>query len=85
MYAITIHISMESDMYLTERASALNRDDARKPPAWRPFAAVLRFFATYHHKQRERAQLLALTEHELRDIGITRIDAIRAAEKPLWG
>jgi len=33
---------------------------------------------------RERAQLLALSERDLRDIGITRMDALRAANQPLW-
>jgi len=32
----------------------------------------------------QRRQLLALTERELRDIGITRCDAVREASKPLW-
>ena len=31
----------------------------------------------------ERAQLLSLDERELRDIGITRLDAIREADKSL--
>lgn len=38
----------------------------------------------YRRRRRERAQLLALTERERRDMGITRIDAIREAEKPFW-
>jgi len=32
----------------------------------------------------ERAQLLSLNERELRDIGISRVDAIREADRPLW-
>jgi len=31
----------------------------------------------------ERAQLLSLNERELRDIGITRVDALREADRPL--
>lgn len=31
-----------------------------------------------------RRELLALSERELRDIGISRVDAIREAERPLW-
>lgn len=34
--------------------------------------------------QREREQLLALSDRELRDIGISRADAIHEARKPLW-
>lgn len=32
----------------------------------------------------ERAQLLALSERDLHDIGITRLDALRMANQPLW-
>ncbi len=32
----------------------------------------------------ERSQLLSLSERELRDIGISRVDAIREANRPLW-
>jgi uncharacterized protein YjiS (DUF1127 family) len=37
-------------------------------------------------KQRahERRQLLAMSDRGLRDIGITRVDAWREANKPLW-
>ena len=32
----------------------------------------------------ERSQLLSLSDRELRDIGITRVDALREADRPLW-
>jgi uncharacterized protein YjiS (DUF1127 family) len=32
----------------------------------------------------ERAQLLSLSDRELRDIGISRVDALREADRPLW-
>ncbi len=38
----------------------------------------------YHRRHCERAQLLALTERERRDIGISRLDAVREAGKPFW-
>lgn len=38
----------------------------------------------YRRARRERAQLLALGERELRDIGISRVDAMREASRPLW-
>lgn len=41
-------------------------------------------FRHYHEVQRERAQLLAMSERERRDIGITRCDALREADKPFW-
>jgi uncharacterized protein YjiS (DUF1127 family) len=33
---------------------------------------------------RQRRQLLSLTERELRDIGLTRCEAVREATKPFW-
>src|SRR5258708_8816784 len=33
---------------------------------------------------KERAQLRAFSERELHDIGLTRVDALRVAERPLW-
>jgi uncharacterized protein YjiS (DUF1127 family) len=44
---------------------------------------VFETLAEMHRASEERAQLLTLSERELRDIGINRIDAIREAEKPL--
>jgi uncharacterized protein YjiS (DUF1127 family) len=38
----------------------------------------------YRQVQRERAQLRALSDRELRDIGISRYDALREARKPFW-
>ena len=34
--------------------------------------------------QRQRTQLRDLTDHELRDIGITRAAAYKEAMRPLW-
>ena len=47
-------------------------------------AALAARLRRYRQLQRERAQLLALTDRELRDAGITRVDAQREAHKPLW-
>lgn len=44
-------------------------------------AAVLRLYCQI---RRERQQLLALTDRERRDIGITRYDAVCEARKPVW-
>jgi uncharacterized protein YjiS (DUF1127 family) len=34
--------------------------------------------------RRERNQLLALADRELHDIGISRVDAVSAAQRSLW-
>ena len=51
---------------------------ARRGTLWRELLAA------WLQRRRERYQLLQLTERELRDIGITRCDAVREAAKPLW-
>lgn len=62
---------------------------------WRPLAAAAgRIFdaligaadayAGLRQAARERAELLSLDERALHDIGISRCDAVREAERPLW-
>jgi uncharacterized protein YjiS (DUF1127 family) len=61
-------------------------------PAWRASAprrpgALVRLVATllrWRERARERRQLLAMTTRELRDIGLSNVDAWREANKPLW-
>lgn len=48
---------------------------------WRRSLAYLK---AYRELQRERTQLLDLTERQRRDIGITRLDAVREARRPFW-
>jgi len=47
-------------------------------------AAFTRRVWLYRQVQQERAQLRALSDRELRDIGISRSDALREAKKPFW-
>ncbi len=42
------------------------------------------YVRAYRELQRERTQLLELTDGQRRDIGITRLDAVREARQPLW-
>jgi len=35
-------------------------------------------------RSRQRRQLAALSDAQLRDIGVNRIDAIRESDKPFW-
>jgi uncharacterized protein YjiS (DUF1127 family) len=39
---------------------------------------------TWHERARERHQLMQLSDHMLRDIGISRAEAFGEAEKPFW-
>lgn len=45
---------------------------------------LLERWQCYRQARRERSQLLSLGERDLHDIGISRIDALRIANKPLW-
>ncbi len=38
----------------------------------------------WRERARERRQLLTMTSRELRDIGLSNVDAWREANKPLW-
>ena len=42
------------------------------------------FLATCLERVRQRDQLAELDDHLLRDIGITRVEALREADKPWW-
>ena len=46
--------------------------------------SILRRLASAWERRRERSELLALTERELKDIGITRYDALTEARRPFW-
>ena len=50
-------------------------------PALRGLSSLLRL---WFERSRERYQLALLTERDLHDLGLTRIDAQREARKPFW-
>jgi uncharacterized protein YjiS (DUF1127 family) len=58
--------------------------------AWRakchihPVAAAFVLIARWMERARQRNALAALDDHSLRDIGITRAEAVRECEKPFW-
>ncbi len=56
---------------------------ARARPAARG-ALWFELLDAWLRRRRERFELLQLNERELRDIGITRCDALNEAAKPLW-
>lgn len=45
---------------------------------------VLRTFLVWKQRSIERRQLLEMTCRDLRDIGLTRLDATVLANKPFW-
>ncbi|MCW2238202.1 DUF1127 domain-containing protein [Azospirillum canadense] len=48
--------------------------------AFHPFTWLARVW----RQRRENAQLLSMTDRELRDIGITRYEAQMESRKPFW-
>ncbi len=51
--------------------------------AWR-LAAAFALIGTWHDRARERRELARLDERLLRDIGVSRYDALAEARKPFW-
>ena len=49
-----------------------------------PVAAAWVLLAKWIERTRQRDALAGLDSHQLRDIGITRLDAARECEKPFW-
>ncbi len=39
---------------------------------------------TWQQRARERRQLASMDEFGLKDIGLTRVDVLREADKPFW-
>ncbi len=49
-----------------------------------PFVAALLLIQRWIERTRQRRALGGLDEAMLRDIGITRLEALRECEKPFW-
>lgn len=47
---------------------------------WAPFAAL----ATWGERLKQRAALAEMDERMLKDIGVSRVDALTEADKPFW-
>ena len=48
------------------------------------FDRLLRLLQKYYATVKQRQVLSQLTDDQLKDIGITRVDAMQEAEKPFW-
>ena len=59
-------------------------DHAIHTRAPRNIAGLLSLIGEWARRIESRRELAGLCDHELRDIGVTRVDAIREAEKPFW-
>ena len=59
--------------------SATRRDDAEGR-----FLRAIRILAVWIARAQQRRRLAALSDRSLKDIGITRCDALREIRKPFW-
>ena len=53
---------------------------------WKPgnIANVASLIGEWRRRIESRRELAGLCDRELRDLGITRVDAMREADKPFW-
>lgn len=67
--------------YMSHRslASAVPFGDAPKTEV-----SLAARFSAWRHRARERAELARMSDRELQDIGLTRLDAVREYQKPFW-
>lgn len=48
------------------------------------FTGLLGLLRRYHAVAKQRHALGQLTDEQLKDIGVSRVDALREASKPFW-
>ncbi|MEJ0078332.1 MAG: DUF1127 domain-containing protein [Alphaproteobacteria bacterium] len=68
------------DVYLRPEPYSVRRPKRR----YSPVAAAWVLVSSWIERARQRGALAALNDHELRDIGITRVEAVREAQKSFW-
>lgn len=66
---------------LNPRATLLRLEAAAGRASWR---ALVAWLEAAHARRRQRRALVALDDHSLRDIGLSRHEAEREAAKPFW-
>ncbi len=67
-----------------QERSAVVRSASRFDPRWLHPYAVVAIFTTWAAKRRSRRALARLSDAHLTDIGVTRDQALREAERVLW-
>jgi uncharacterized protein YjiS (DUF1127 family) len=55
-----------------------------RPRQWPVIAQAVDVLLTWSERVRQRRQLMEFDDHLLRDIGVTRADALAEAAKPFW-
>ncbi|MGK9170649.1 DUF1127 domain-containing protein [Inquilinus limosus] len=68
-------------------APAIPSGTVRAPALWGPRLALLRLarrIGAMRERARQRRVLEALDDHQLRDLGLSRAEALREAWRPFW-
>ncbi len=65
-------------------ASTLNSQVKRGLPQIAELDSVIQRVVLYYLRARQRCSLLKLDDRMLKDIGISKVDAIIEARKPFW-
>lgn len=61
-----------------------SRAGIRRPSARLTLLAVVVWIETMAARRRSRRALLELTDEQLKDIGLSRVDAEREGVRPMW-
>jgi uncharacterized protein YjiS (DUF1127 family) len=56
----------------------------QKYPLTQKLSTVMNVLQLWMARHQQRKQLALLDEHELKDIGLNRVDVIAETEKPFW-
>jgi uncharacterized protein YjiS (DUF1127 family) len=78
---------MSTIQLTTARAARRHRPShcARRQSSWaHGLWRAVDLLLTWQHRARDRRQLQTLSDHMLRDIGLTRADVFAEASKPFW-
>ena len=57
---------------------------ARPGPGHEPLSRAIDLLLIWQQRARDRRQLESLSDHMLRDIGLSRADVFAEASKPFW-
>lgn len=52
--------------------------------SWASLRHAAALVLTWHERARQRRHLQSLSDHMLRDLGLTRADVLAEASKPFW-
>ncbi len=78
-YSNPVHST--SAMMLQKRPVALFKSTSVSDHIWKNIISTLRIWA---QRTRQRRQLMELDDQHLKDIGVSRVDALQEYHKPFW-